>query len=113
MFFQTSCGWMMWNWQLSGSAYGAEVVCYDGPLKGPETLWGIVPERGVTVFGTNPAHHMRAGQLVALESTTYPGTTRKLVSLPTTCGRGTIFLADSHPNATIPVISISRRSRSQ
>jgi acetoacetyl-CoA synthetase len=56
MFFQTSCGWMMWNWQLSALACGAEVVCYDGPLKGPETLWEIVAERGVTVFGTNPAY---------------------------------------------------------
>jgi acetoacetyl-CoA synthetase len=56
MFFHTSCGWMMWNWQLSALACGAEVLVYDGPLKGPETLWEIVAEQQVTVFGTNPAY---------------------------------------------------------
>src|SRR5438874_11102256 len=39
LFFQTSCGWMMWNWQLSALASGVELVLYDGPLEGPETLW--------------------------------------------------------------------------
>jgi acetoacetyl-CoA synthetase len=56
LFFQTSCGWMMWNWQLSALACGAEVITYDGPLTGPETLWEIVAEQQVTVFGTNPAY---------------------------------------------------------
>jgi len=56
LFFQTSCGWMMWNWQLSALASGAELVLYDGPLEGPETLWQIVGEEDVTVFGTSPAY---------------------------------------------------------
>ena len=56
LFFQTSCGWMMWNWQLSALASGTELVLYDGPIEGPETLWQLVAEEGVTVFGTNPAY---------------------------------------------------------
>ena len=56
MFFQTSCGWMMWNWQLSALACGAEIVTYDGPLRGPQTLWEIVADQRVTTFGTNPAY---------------------------------------------------------
>lgn len=56
LFFQTSCGWMMWNWQLSGLASGAELVLYDGPLTTPETLWRIVAEERVSVFGTSPAY---------------------------------------------------------
>lgn len=56
LFFQTSCGWMMWNWQLSALASGAELVLYDGPLEGPDTFWQIVAEEHVTVFGTNPAY---------------------------------------------------------
>ena len=56
MFFQTSCGWMMWNWQLSALACGAQIVTYDGPLKGPDTLWKIVADERVSVFGTNPAY---------------------------------------------------------
>ena len=39
LFYQTSPGWMMWNWQLSALASGVELVLYDGPLRGPETLW--------------------------------------------------------------------------
>ncbi|HWX47233.1 MAG TPA: acetoacetate--CoA ligase [Roseomonas sp.] len=56
LFFQTSCGWMMWNWQLSALASGVELVLYDGPLEGPETFWQIAAEEHVTVFGTNPAY---------------------------------------------------------
>jgi len=55
LFFQTSCGWMMWNWQLSALASGAELVLYDGPLEGPETLWRLVADEDVTVFGTSAA----------------------------------------------------------
>jgi len=56
LFFQTSCGWMMWNWQLSALASGVELILYDGPLEGPDTFWRIVAEEHVTAFGTNPAY---------------------------------------------------------
>jgi acetoacetyl-CoA synthetase len=55
LFFQTSCGWMMWNWQLSALASGVELVLYDGPIEGPETLWRLVSEERVAVFGTSAA----------------------------------------------------------
>ena len=56
LFFQTSSAWMMWNWQLSALASGTELVLYAGPIQGPETLWRLVSEEGVTVFGTSPAY---------------------------------------------------------
>jgi len=56
LFYQTSCGWMMWNWQLSALASGVELVLYDGALASPETLWQIVAEERVNVFGTSPAY---------------------------------------------------------
>lgn len=56
LFFQTSCSWMMWNWQLSALAAGAELVLYDGPIEGPETLWRLVGDESVTVFGTSAAY---------------------------------------------------------
>lgn len=56
LFFQTSCAWMMWNWQLSALASGAEVVLFDGPVRDAETLWRIVDRQNVTVFGTSPAY---------------------------------------------------------
>jgi len=56
LFFQTSAAWMMWNWQLSALACGARVVVYDGPIAEPGTLWELVAEERVTVFGTSPPY---------------------------------------------------------
>jgi acetoacetyl-CoA synthetase len=56
LYFHTTTAWMMWNWQLSALAVGAHVVLYDGPVSGPETLWRLVAEHGVTVFGTSPGY---------------------------------------------------------
>jgi acetoacetyl-CoA synthetase len=55
LFFHTSTAWMMWNWQLSVLACGAEIVLFDGPVRDPETLWRLVSKHGVTVFGTSPS----------------------------------------------------------
>ena len=58
LYFHTSAGWMMWNWQLSALASGAEVVLYDGSVSFPEpdSLLRILDESGVSVFGTSPAY---------------------------------------------------------
>jgi acetoacetyl-CoA synthetase len=56
LFFHTSAAWMMWNWQLSALACGAEIVLYDGPVADPESLWRIVADENVTVFGTSPPY---------------------------------------------------------
>jgi acetoacetyl-CoA synthetase len=56
LFFHTSAAWMMWNWQLSALASGAEIVLYDGPLSGASTLWRVAAEERATVFGTSPPY---------------------------------------------------------
>lgn len=56
LFFQTSTGWMMWNWQLSALASGCEIVVNDAPMTGADSLWGIVARERVTAFGTSPAY---------------------------------------------------------
>jgi acetoacetyl-CoA synthetase len=56
LFFHTSCSWMMWNWQLSALASGAQIVTYDGPISSVDTLWRIVADERVTVFGTSPPY---------------------------------------------------------
>jgi acetoacetyl-CoA synthetase len=55
LFYYTTCGWMMWNWLVSGLATGATLVLFDGnPFHPkPETLWELADEVGVTVFGTS------------------------------------------------------------
>ncbi|MPW21329.1 acetoacetate--CoA ligase [Paraburkholderia sp. CNPSo 3157] len=56
MYFHTTCAWMMWNWQLSALASGVEIVTYDGPISSVDTLWRLVANERVTVFGTSPAY---------------------------------------------------------
>ena len=53
LFFFTTCGWMMWNWLVSGLASGATIVLYDGSPFSPDpgVLWRIAEEEGITIFG--------------------------------------------------------------
>ena len=55
LLYFTTCGWMMWNWQLSALSLGTKVCLYDGNPGYPDltTLWGVVDELGVTHFGTS------------------------------------------------------------
>ena len=54
-FYFTTCGWMMWNWQVSGLATGARLVTYDGNPATPDldALWMMAEREGVTHFGTS------------------------------------------------------------
>ena len=58
MFYLTNCGWMMWNWLVSGLASGCTLVLYEGsPLHpSPDALWKIAGEEKVTVFGASAAY---------------------------------------------------------
>ena len=55
LFYFTTCGWMMWNWLVSGLAMGATVMLYDGSPFYPdgETLWRYAADEGITIFGTS------------------------------------------------------------
>ncbi|WP_205849147.1 acetoacetate--CoA ligase [Natronospirillum operosum] len=55
LFYYTTCGWMMWNWLVSGLAVGCTVVLYDGSPMAPkvDSLWDMAEEEGVSVFGTS------------------------------------------------------------
>ncbi|MGH7628855.1 MAG: acetoacetate--CoA ligase [Gemmatimonadales bacterium] len=55
IFYYTTCGWMMWNWLVSGLGVGATVVLYDGAAfaPSPAVLWDMAQAERVTVFGTS------------------------------------------------------------
>ncbi len=55
LFYFTTCGWMMWNWLVSGLATGVTLVLYDGSPMHPDfgALWRLADEEGVTIFGTS------------------------------------------------------------
>ncbi|THF67119.1 acetoacetate--CoA ligase [Pseudothauera nasutitermitis] len=55
LFYFTTCGWMMWNWLVSGLAPGATLLLYDGsPFAGQGTLlFDYADAEGMTHFGTS------------------------------------------------------------
>jgi acetoacetyl-CoA synthetase len=55
VFYYTTCGWMMWNWLVSGLAVGATLVLYEGSPFHPDpgVLWRIAEREGLAVFGTS------------------------------------------------------------
>ena len=78
LFYFTTCGWMMWNWLVSGLACGATLVLFDGSPFYPaaESLWDMADEENISVFGTS------AKYIAALEkSGLKPRETHKLEQL--------------------------------
>ena len=55
LFYFTTCGWMMWNWLVSGLASGATLLLYDGsPFLGSgRVLWELAEAERMTHFGTS------------------------------------------------------------
>ena len=80
LFFYTTCGWMMWNWLVSGLASEATLVLYDGSpfYPQPQSLIDMAQEEQVSVFGTSAKYiaalqkadvkPMRSHQLPALHT---------------------------------------------
>ena len=55
LLYFTTCGWAMWNWQVSALASGATLVLYEGSPTYPDaySLPDIVAAESVTHFGTS------------------------------------------------------------
>jgi len=55
LFYFTTLGWMMWNWQVSGLAAGATLLQFDGNPAFPHaaTLFDLADAEGMTIFGTS------------------------------------------------------------
>ena len=68
LFYYTTCGWMMWNWLVSGLAVGATLVLYDGsPFHpGPERLLDLIDAEDIQAFGTS-AKYLAALEQAGLE----------------------------------------------
>jgi len=91
-FYFTTCGWMMWNWLVSGLASGASLVLYDGSPFRPtgNVLWDYVDEVGVTLFGIS------AKYIDALKKNEFsPKQTHKLSQLRTLCSTGSVLAPES------------------
>ncbi len=67
LFYFTTCGWMMWNWLVSGLAVGATLLLYDGSpfvMRG-KVLWDYAEAERMTHFGTS-AKYIDAIKKIAL-----------------------------------------------
>ncbi len=77
-FYFTTCGWMMWNWLVTGLASGATLCLYDGSPFAPDgtVLFDYAEQEGFAVLGTS-AKYIDAVRKAGLE----PGKTHDLSAL--------------------------------
>ncbi len=85
VFYFTTCGWMMWNWLISGLASEATVLLYDGSPFHPDgnVLFDYAQAERCTLLGTS-AKWIDAVGKAGLE----PVKTHKLPHLRTICSTG-------------------------
>jgi acetoacetyl-CoA synthetase len=93
LFYFTTCGWMMWNWLVSGLSLGATIVLYDGAPLAPDDgiLWRMAQAERVSVFGTS-AKYLAMCEKRGLT----PGATFALSSLRTVLSTGSPLAAPGY-----------------
>jgi len=91
-FYFTTCGWMMWNWQVSGLAVGATLVTFDGnPFHpAPDYLPDLIAQEQINVFGTS-AKYLAACEQAGLA----PANSHDLSSLRLVLSTGSPLLPES------------------
>ncbi len=91
-FYYTTCGWMMWNWLVSGLATGATLTLYEGSPFYPssEAMFNLIDELDISVFGTG-AKAISAWQKAGIR----PLETHSLGSLKTILSTGSPLAPES------------------
>jgi len=85
IFYFSTCGWMMWNWLVSGLASEATLLLYDGSPFHPDgnVLFDYAEAEGCALFGTS------AKWIDAIaKADIAPVNTHKLAALRTICSTG-------------------------
>ena len=92
LFYFSTCGWMMWNWLVSGLAAGATLLLYDGSPFHPtgNVLFDYADDEGMTIFGTS-AKYIDAVKKSGLT----PKTTHRLEHLRAMLSTGSPLSAES------------------
>ncbi len=92
LFYFSTCGWMMWNWLVSGLATGATLLLYDGSPFHPSerVLFDYADDEGMTIFGTS------AKYIDAVKKTGWrPKDTHRLAALRAMLSTGSPLAAES------------------
>jgi acetoacetyl-CoA synthetase len=92
VFYFTTCGWMMWNWLVSGLACGATLLLYDGSPFYPDgnVIFDFAEAEGMTHFGTS-AKYIDAVKKAGLE----PAKTHDLSKLKSMMSTGSPLVPES------------------
>jgi acetoacetyl-CoA synthetase len=109
-FYFTTCGWMMWNWLVSGLATGAELVLFDGSPFAPsgEALFDLAERERVTVFGVS-AKFLDAVQKAGLRPAEKHdlGSVRTILSTGSPLGPDSFDFVYAHVKRDVTLASIS------
>ncbi len=92
LFYFTTCGWMMWNWLVTGLATGATLCLYDGSpfVRRGNILWDFADAADMTHFGTS-AKYIDHIAKIRVE----PMRTHKLRSLHTILSTGSPLVPEA------------------
>jgi acetoacetyl-CoA synthetase len=92
IFYFTTCGWMMWNWLISGLATGATLLLYDGSPFYPDghVLWEFTSKHKAMLFGTS-AKYIDALKINGLK----PGQDHDLSALRVVASTGSPLVHES------------------
>jgi len=92
LFYFSTCGWMMWNWLMSGLACEATLLLYDGSPFAPSerVLFDYADEEGMNIFGTS------AKYIDALKNTGWhPCDSHSLATVRTMLSTGSPLVSES------------------
>lgn len=91
VFFYTTCGWMMWNWLVTGLGAGATIVLFDGqPMyPNPERLFDIAQNEKLDFLGVS-AKYLDSAAKAGLS----PATTHNLSSLKVIASTGSVLVPE-------------------
>ena len=92
IFYFTTCGWMMWNWLVSGLASDATLLLYDGSPFHPDgnVVYDFLQAERATLFGTS-AKYIDACAKAGLK----PAETHDLTSVRVICSTGSPLVPES------------------
>ena len=92
LFYFTTCGWMMWNWLVTGLASEATLMLYDGSPFYPDgnVLFDYIDDEKINIFGTS-AKYIDAVNKEGLS----PKTSHKLSSVKAILSTGSTLSPES------------------
>ncbi len=92
IYYFTTCGWMMWNWLVSGLAVGASLILFDGSPFSPDAgaIFQLAQDEKMTILGTS-ARYIAAVEKSGLK----PRESYDLSNLKTMCSTGSPLSEES------------------